>query len=550
MEKYNLALSCLDEVIEKKIFFKDIDLYYSVVYLNYGDFYFKKKKFNSAINCFLKAELFISNTDDTLITDIYIKLASSYQCLGDMGAAKNIYEKLNKKKYKPELTLGLLYYSKLSCGEWDKLKSLFNIIKNNLSLGKVSLTPFTAILSTADPNLQYLAAKNFSDKYINTKLKVNRDFKKNINHQKIRIAYLSSDFYNHATSHLIAGLFENQNKEKFDYYAFSYGKLDNSKIARRVKSSFNNFFDIEAQSDEEISKILYNHEIDIVVDLKGHTKNNRLKCLSTRPCPVQISYLGFPGSLGTDFIDYLIMDSFIVNKNNRSFFNENIVYLPNSYQCNENKPKILLSKKDLNLPDDKIILCSLNNAQKYNIKLLNIWAQILIENPNTILWLLDDNKIVIKNIINFFINKKINKSRIVFATRTDTKTHISRMVLADIYLDSYPCNAHTSASDALQANLPIVTISGNSMSSRVTGSLLKTINAEELICQNYSEYKKKINFLINNKSALSKIRDKIRKNKNKNLFNSKLFAINLEKAYEKIWKIFLNGKKIADIKIK
>lgn len=544
-KNYNLALACLDDIKKINIKFPNIDLNYSRVYFNIGHDNLISKKYDTAIYYFnISKNSIIDNNYDFLI-DIYLNIGSCQQLLGKYTEAKLTYEKLLKLDNCPALVYGLLAYSKLCLGDILDLNKIKDKINDNLNKGLLSLTPFTSILISESPKYQYLTSKYFSASFLNKKKKVAL-YSKNKLHNKIKVAYLSSDFYNHATSHLIAGIFENQNHQDFDYYAISYGKIDDSDIAKRVRNSFKNFISVNNRSDDEIAKLLVQLEIDIAIDLKGHTQNSRLNILSSKPCPIQLSYLGFPGTLGTDFIDYLIFDNYVVNANNRYYFNENIIFLPNSYQCNEEKKLISVCKKDSGLPENKFILCSLNNSRKYNIELLDCWSNILFNNPNTILWLLNDKKEIKDKLLSYFASKKIKLHRIIFANKVDTQKHISRLSLADLYLDSYPCNAHTSASDALQANLPIVTLTGRSMSSRVTGSLLNSLDLQELITNNFYNYEKKINQLIRNKDQLKMIKMKIIKNK-KNIFNAKNFVCNLEKAYKLIWNNFKNGKKIADI---
>ena len=375
---------------------------------------------------------------------------------------KLYHEKIANLNPKPEFSDALLSYSKLCCADWEGLDEILDRTYKELKKNISSIRPFTCMLVTDDPELQYFSAVNFCNKYVNSNENINYDYKKNINHKKIKIAYLSSDFHNHATAHLIAGIFEKQDNQKFDYYALSYGvNNDNSEISLRLKKSFSNFFDVTDKTDKDIELLLRELEIDIAVDLKGHTKENRIQILKNKPCPIQISYLGFPGTLGTNFIDYLILDKFIVNKENRKFFKENIIYLPDCYQCNdEKKPKLIkFTRKELHLPEDKIILCSLNNTHKYNKKLFDAWVDILKKNKNTVLWLLDDKGIK-DNIYDYFNKQDIKNNQIILSPRVETQTHVSRLALADLFLDSFPCNAHTTASDALFANLPIITLAG------------------------------------------------------------------------------------------
>ena len=544
-KNYNLALTCLDDIkkINKKI--PNIDLNYSKVYFNIGHDNFKYKKYDTAIHFFNISKNYLIDHNHDILIDIYLNIGSCYQKLGKYNEAKLVYEKLLRLDNCPAIVYGLLAYSKLCLGDILDLNNIKNKINDNLNKGLLSLTPFTSILITDSPQYQYLTSKIFSASFLNKRNKAYL-YSQNKLHDKIKVAYLSSDFYNHATSHLIAGIFENQNHQDFEYYAISYGKVDDSDISKRVRNSFKDFISVNNKSEDEISKLLVQLEIDIAIDLKGHTQNNRLNILSSRPCPIQLSYLGFPGTLGTDFIDYLIFDQYVVNAKNRNYFNENIIFLPNSYQCNEEKKLINVSKKDSGLPENKFILCSLNNSRKYNIELLDCWSNILLKNPDTILWLLNDKKEIKDKLLSYFTSKNIKSHRIIFANKIDNQKHISRLSLADLYLDSYPCNAHTSASDALQANLPIVTLSGRSMSSRVTGSLLNSLDLQELITDNFYNYEKKINQLIRNKDQLKMIKMKITKNKT-NIFNAKNFVYNLEKAYKIIWNNFKNGKKIADI---
>ncbi|MAA52431.1 MAG: hypothetical protein CMJ41_05300 [Phycisphaerae bacterium] len=548
--KFNLAINILKDA-EKK--FNNIpEIFYNIAISNFlqAKEFFEKQNYLLAKSFYKKAEsYFLLAKNDKFLSAIYINLSICYQHFKNYSAMKLYHEKIANLNPKPEFSDALLSYSKLCCADWEGLDEILDRAYKELKKNISSIRPFTCLLVTDDPELQYFSAVNFCNKYINSNENINYDYKKNINHKKIKIAYLSSDFHNHATAHLIAGIFEKQDNQKFDYYALSYGvNNDNSEISLRLKKSFSNFFDVTDKTDKDIELLLRELEIDIAVDLKGHTKENRIQILKNKPCPIQISYLGFPGTLGTNFIDYLILDEFIVNKENRKFFKENIIYLPDCYQCNdEKKPKLIkFTRKELHLPEDKIILCSLNNIHKYNKKLFDVWVDILKKNKNTVLWLLDD-KAIKDNIYDYFNKQDIKNNQIILSPKVETQTHVSRLALADLFLDSFPCNAHTTASDALFANLPIITLAGKSMSSRVSSSLLNTIGLDDLVSSNIEEYKKKINFYIKNKKELKKLRKKIEQKKFEKLFNSETFIKNLELAYTNAWAKFKNGNKIADI---
>ena len=550
--KFSLAINCLEEIQCNNL--KNPIIYYNmaITYYSYGNYHLTKNNYILAINCYKKAISFFDGNQNNFLTDIYIKLAHCYQNIKDYKNMKVSHESLTKLENKPLISYGFLLYSKLCCADFNGRDELLNNIKEGLKMGSATITPFTSILVTDDPKIQFLAAKNYCNEYMKIEKKFSSVHINKYKNKKIKVAYLSSDFHNHATSHLMVDMLEKHNKDKFEYYCFSYGKNDNSEVSQRIRKTFDNFYLVNDKSDEEIASMIRDLEINITVDLKGHTKQNRLNIMSFRPSPIQVSYLGFPGTLGGQFVDYLIMDKYIINSSNRKFFSENIIYMPSSYQCNSNFSKDIQyhDREYFNLPKDKFILCSLNNSQKYNKKLLNSWAKILTKNSNTVLWLLDDNDLVKENILILFASKNIDLKRIIFSPRVDTKEHLSRMSLADLFLDSFPCNAHTTASDALLVDLPIITLSGKSMSSRVTGSFLSVLNLEELIANNYQEYEKKINYYISNQTKLAQIKQKININKNLILFNSEKISKDIEKAYEKIWNNFINGKKIADLKIK
>jgi len=550
--KFSLAINCLEEMQGKNLENPIISYNMALTYYSYGNYHLKKNNYILAVNCYQKAILFFDDNQNNFLTDIYIKLAHCFQNMKDYENMKVSHESLIKLENKPLISYGFLLYSKLCCADFNGRDELLNNIKEGLKIGSATITPFTSILVTDDPKIQFLASKNYCNEYLKAEKKFSSVHKNKYKNKKIKVAYISSDFHNHATSHLMVDMLEKHNKDKFEYYCFSYGKNDNSEISQRIRKTFDNFYLVNDKSDEEIASMIRDLEINITVDLKGHTKQNRLNIMASRPSPIQVSYLGFPGTLGAKFIDYLIMDNYIINSSNRKFFSENIIYMPSSYQCNSNFSKDIQyhDREYFNLPKDKFILCSLNNSQKYNKKLLNSWAKILKNNSNTVLWLLDDNDLVKENILILFASKNIDLKRIIFSPRVDTKEHLSRMSLADLFLDSFPCNAHTTASDALLVDLPIITISGKSMSSRVTGSFLSVLNLEELIANDYQEYEKKINYYISNQTKLTQIKQKININKNLVLFNSEKISKDIEKAYEKIWNNFINGKKIADLQIK
>ena len=359
--------------------------------------------------------------------------------------------------------------------------------------------------------------------------------------KKIRIGYYSADFRNHATAHLISRVFELHDKENFEIYAFSFCPLNEKDIwQKRINNSCDNFIDVYKKNDQEISKLSKELEIDIAIDLMGFVNNNRYKIFAKGCAPIQINYLGYPGTCGPNIMDYIIADNILINEKNKKFFSEKIISLPNCYQPNDDKKIISekkITKKEYNLPENKFIFCNFNRSYKINFKMLNIWSDILKQKDNSIIWLFADNEITKKNLKNEFSKLGINSSRVVFADPTDHSNHLARHRLADLFLDTYPYTGHTTTSDALWTGLPVVTKIGNSFSSRVSSSILSAISLNELITNCDEEYKSLILNLSNDKNKLNKIKEKIIENiKTKPLFNSKLYTENLENAYYKVFK--------------
>ena len=548
-KKFNIAINILEDLDKKFSEIPEVIYNFALSYYNEGVRFFNNKYYQISLQYLKNAELYfekIKNKD--FLFDVYIKLSICNRKENNYFEVLKYHKKLFKLDNKSDFTLSLLMYSKQKLADWEGIEKLFEKAKIRLDEKASSLTPFSSLLLSDDLNVQLKSATNYSKAYINSKNKFSFHHPERTRRKKIKVAFLSADFYEHATLYLIAGVFEKLNHNDFDYYAISYAeKSDDSIIFQRVKKSFANFYLLNDKTDQEIAEFLYELEIDIVIDLKGHTKNNRIGILKNKPCPIQISYLGYPGTLGTDFIDYLILDKFIVNDENRKYFSENIIFLPNSYQCNDdNKPKLIdLKRKDFNLPEDKFVLCSLNNGQKYNKNILNVWIGILKKNANTVLWIINDPGIK-ENVLKYMHDSGIEKSRIILSPRVDYNLHISRLTLADLFIDSFPCNAHTTASDALYANLPIITVSGKSMASRVTGSLLSVIKLNHLICKDFEEYYTKINFYINNQIELKILKKYIKDNKFI-LYNSEVFTRNLEKSFTKVWQNYLNNKTYKDI---
>ena len=583
---------------------------YTEAYFNLANFYNSKNNFELSLKNYNKT-LEINNNYFLALAnraDLYLKFQLYKSALTDYNTLIEKYPKLPKLHYSKASTLDFMgkkkeaifslnicinlepkfamaYFLKGIISWTLKLhkEALVNLEKG-YSLNKDSyfLNPLIVLKSTLCDwkNIQYYQNELISSINKNQKTKFpifiqhfidspeleqkasilyNKNFKflkkpilKNKN-KKIRLGYYSADFREHATSHLIARVFELHNKKNFEIIAFSFCPLNNNDVAqKRIVNSCDKFIDVHNKTDKEISLISKGLKIDIALDLMGLANNNRYNIFSLGCAPIQVNYLGYPGTCGSDFIDYIIADKTLITNENKKFFSEKIIFLPKTYQPNDNKKEISkkeISKKEFGLPEDKFIFCVFNRSYKITSKMLSIWAHILNSKKNSIIWLFADNDLTKINLKKEFNALGINAGRIIFANPTNHSNHLARHKFANLFIDTFPYTGHTTVSDALWTGLPVVTKMGNSFASRVSASLLNALNVSELVTKTDEEYKKMIIELSNDHNKLLKIREKISKNIFKEaLFDSNLYTKNLEKTYQIIYENYFANKKI-DIQI-
>jgi predicted O-linked N-acetylglucosamine transferase (SPINDLY family) len=352
---------------------------------------------------------------------------------------------------------------------------------------------------------------------------------------KIRIGYFSADFHNHATTYLMAELFERHDKSKFELIAFSFGPDTNDHMRSRVSQAFYQFLDVSTMSDKAVARLSRELGIDIAVDLKGATQHARLGIFSYMAAPIQVSYLGYPGTLGVDYMDYLIADKTLVPQRSQSHYSEKIVYLPHSYQVNDAQRIIaqtLFTKQELGLPQAAFVFCCFNNGYKITPPVFDAWIRILKAVDASVLWLLNDDQTAITNLRNEAQLRGLDPARLVFAKRMDLPEHLARHKAADLFLDTQPYNAHTTGSDALWAGLPVLTCTGESFASRVAASLLYAIGLPELVTETQADYEALAIELATNPVKLKAIKDKLESNRlTTPLFDTPRFAKHIEAAY-------------------
>ena len=449
--------------------------------------------------------------------------------------------------------LGNIVNDKLTNCNWLGIEKDFEEIKNKIDQEEEVADPFLISTIFDSPDLQNKAARVWIKQYptLNEKKKLETSIHK----AKIKLGYYSTDFRDHPVGHLIAKVLETHDKSKFDIYGFYLSKKqkENDRYYLRIKKVFKEFYDVSDMSDNEIVLLSKNLKIDIAIDLVAHTGDHDSKfgIFLNNCAPIQINFLGYPGTSGSNKIDYIIADKTVIPEKNKKFFTEKIIYLPNSYQPSE-KDRIIskkeFTKKDLNLPENDFIFCCFNSNKKILPSILDLWSQILNQVPDSILWLLSDNDQFQKNLKSEFAKKNIDPNRIIFSKKVPIEEHLKRIKNADLFLDTFPYNAHTTCSDSIWAGVPLLTLEGQSFQSRVAASLLRTSGLSELVAKDKHEYLQKAIFLAKNKNHLNKLKIKIIDSRNENpIFDNIIFTKNIEKSYSLVFEKKLKNEQAQDI---
>jgi predicted O-linked N-acetylglucosamine transferase (SPINDLY family) len=433
--------------------------------------------------------------------------------------------------------------------EWSGLNDVFDRQKVLVG-GKdhAGISPFTLLSIPSSPAEQLMCARKRAASLVPSAalLRAQLGFAfARVPKPKLRIGYLSADLCQHAVACLIAELFELHDRQEFEVYAYACGPDDGSEMRTRLARTCDRFVDVRAMAFQEAARRIHEDRIDVLVDLNGYTKGARTEILALRPAPIQVNWLGYPGTMGAEFVDYIITDRFITPPGHEPFFSENIVYLPDCYQVNDRKRKIAPrtpTRIQTGLPEDGFVFCCFNNTFKITAAVFDVWMCLLKKIPKSVLWLLEANSGAVANLKREAKVRGVNPNRLVFAPRMSTEIHVARFRLADLFLDTMPYNAHTTASEALWAGLPVLTCAGETFASRVAGSLLTAIGLPELITQSLAEYEAAALRLARDPSELAGLRERLSKNRlTTPLFDSERFMRHLERAYQMMWDIYANG---------
>ncbi|GBG15962.1 uncharacterized protein NMK_3582 [Novimethylophilus kurashikiensis] len=451
-----------------------------------------------------------------------------------------MFEHLLRLKPDFEYGPGLLCYERLHLCDWKDFGGISEQIVQGVRNGKRTCKSL-AFMAVSDNAVDHQsAAQIFAQHYCpkSATLLWNGECYR---HQKIKLAYVSPDLREHPVCHLMAGVIEQHDKSRFETIAISLGVDDGSRLRTRMLKTFDHFIDAREMGPTQIARLMRDMEIDIAVDLAGYTSDSRAQIFALKPAPVQVNYLGYPGTMGTDYMDYIIADRYVIPEEHQQFYNENVAYLPDTYLPTDAGVKVsdrTPTRTECGLPEKGIVFCSFSHDYKISPPLFDVWMRILNRVPNSVLWLMSRSEVSQQNLRREAETRGVDASRLIFASRVPLiEDHLARYRQADLFLDTHPYNAHTTAADALMAGLPVVTYMGNAFPARVAGSLLHAIGMPELITHSLQEYESLVVQLAQTPARIIELKEKLREHKNTYpLFNTEGFCRNLESIYIAMWR--------------
>lgn len=415
----------------------------------------------------------------------------------------------------------------------------------------VAIDPFTFFHASSSPARQLTCAKTYvanvaperAGEIPRTPPPVSR----------LRVAYLSADFRNHATANLMAGVFEEHDRARFAVSAISYGPDDGSKMRDRLNAAFERFEDVSRLTDQDVVKLIRQLDIEVLVDLGGFTAGARPKILAHRAAPIQVNYLGFPGTMGASYIDYIMADRIVIPEGEQKYYAEKVVYLPDSYQATDAKRSLLPNvpaRSEVGLAEDAFVYCAFNRTPKITPVLFDVWMRLLAKTAGSVLWLLDGDPIARENLKREAVARGIAAERIVFAPQVPADEHLARHQLADLYLDTLPYNAHTAASDALWAGLPVLSCLGTAFAGRVAASLLNAVGLPELVTRSLDEYESLALRIAHDSDLRAALKSKLATNRSTwPLFDTVGMTRHIEKAFNEMWRRHCAGEAPASFAV-
>lgn len=487
----------------------------------------QKRRFSLAVQSFGRA------------IDLHPESAASWHnrgmALSELGEyAQAAHDHARALELQPEMPdlRGNLVLARLNCSDWEGVEEQRDLIARALTGGKPAIVPFGNLFISDSPAGQLICARLWMARHAPPQPPLWRG--ERYHHRRIRVAWVSGDFRAHPVAGLILPVLQNADRTKFEYFGVSFGPDDNSDLRRRISATLEHFLDVRGRNDDEIADLLRQNEIDIAVDLMGITSGCRPGIFAARPAPIQVSWLGFPATTGAEFIDYAIADKWAVTDSAGAFFSERLAFLPRCYLPGEfdRLPVSPAPRREAGLPDDAFVFCSFNANYKILPETFACWMSILRETKNGVLWLSEPNEIAKANLRREAAGRGIAPDRLIFAAHVPSFAgHLRRVAAADLFLDTLPFNAHSTAIDAVAAGVPVLTQAGTAMAGRAGTSLVSALNLPELIAGSRQEYERTAIRLAHDPGELRVLRERLCANRAA-VFDAAAFARDLEQVLQ------------------
>ncbi|MDB2600353.1 tetratricopeptide repeat protein [Amylibacter sp.] len=511
---------------------------YAETYINIGIVLQKQNKLEEAIEAYVNALAIKAD-----YSEAYSHMGTAFQEQNKLEEAIEAYSQALAIKPDYESVRAINLHQHAHICNWDSIAKDVNLIPE-LGTSEMHVSPFALLPLEDAPDRHLIRSKIYAKAKYPQKILPprGRPYKRP---KRIRIGYFSTDFKEHPVAYLISKVLEQHNRDQFEVFGYSVHGSSSCAMRQRLESSFDSFTDVQRMSDRDITLKVRQDEIDIAIDLNGYTENARTGIFAYRAAPIQINYLGYPGTLGVDFMDYIVADRFLIPSKNQKHFNEKPLYLPNTYMPTDDSR--LLSQKhmnrsDMGLPDDAFVFCCFNNNYKISPNEFDIWMRLLTKVENSVLWLRQSNQSSNINMKNEAQKRKVDPSRLVFADKISMDEHLARQRFADLFVDTFAFNAHTTAAEALWAGLPVVTKAGLGFAARVAGSLLNAVGLPELVTETEQDYEELILELATTPIKLAGIKEKLAANRlTQPLFNTDLYTKHLENGYQQAYENYFKG---------
>ena len=477
--------------------------------------------------------------------DVSCRLGEALRPLGRYEEALIAFEDALRIDKDHPFVRGQVAWLKLARGNWQGMESGIAEVVQAVRAGRAAAIPLDLLALTDSAEDQLRGAQIHATEFFR-KPEASLWRGERYANRRIRLAYVSADFRDHAVSFLIAGLLEQHDRSRFELFGYSLTGESASRLGARVQGAFEHFTALKGVTEAQAARELREQHIDIAVDLMGPTLNAKPEMFARRPCPVQVNYLGFPGTLGTDFHDYIIADAYVIPPGGEHHYAEKVVRLPDTFQCNDAKRSPATptrSRAEAGLPDDAVVFCCFNASAKVTPTVFDAWMQVLRAVPHSVLWLFAQHPVLRANLQREALARGIDAQRLLFAPRAEYVEHLGRLALADVFLDTLPFNAGTTASDALWAGLPVLTRSGEAFAARMAGSLLHAIGMPELVTSSPEAYVALAIRLGKEPEFLAATKAKLGANRfTRPLFNTDRFRRHIEAAYTAMWERTQRGE--------